>query len=358
MESPLGVAIPASNSTVSVSIIDTTSWAYKIPCRDLFYPRFAGLDTFDICSYAFLITHNNRHVLFDLGIKKDWEELVPDTVARLKRSGTSVVVEKELVDILRDGGTDLNDIDAVVHIHWDHTGNLASFPPSTDLVVGPGIVDRFMPGWPTVADSHFRESDVLGRKITGLENQRFTIDIGGLRGYDYFGDGSFYLLNAPGHSLGHINALARTSADPDTYIFLAADSVHLAGEVRPTHSLPLPDEIDVPNIVPRPCPAEHLLQIHPRASRMLQFLGLDRCFPEDLDAAEKTIESIEKFDADERVLVVWAHDVTMYKTLEYYPAIANGWKAKGWKGTGRWAFLSDLQKIANEQKVKSQHEEL
>lgn len=91
---------------------------------------------------------------------------------------------------------------------------------------------------------------------------------------------------------------------------------------------------------------------------MLPFLGLDRCFPEDLDAAEKTIESIEKFDADERVLVVWAHDVTMYKTLEDYPAIANGWKAKGWKGTGRWAFLSDLQKIANEQKVKSQHEEL
>jgi hypothetical protein len=115
MTSPLEVAIPHSNSTVSVSIIDTTSWAFKIPCSDLFLPRFAGLDTFDLCSYAFLVsTHDDRHVLFDLGIRKDWENLIPSTVARLKGSGTEVKVEKELVDILRDGGTDPNKIEAAV----------------------------------------------------------------------------------------------------------------------------------------------------------------------------------------------------------------------------------------------------
>lgn len=86
------------------------------------------------------------------------------------------------------------------HIHWDHTGNLASFPPTTDLVVGPGIKDRYMPGWPTVPDAHFRETDVAGRTITQLEAASFDIDIGGLGGCDYFGDGSFYLLNAPGVS--------------------------------------------------------------------------------------------------------------------------------------------------------------
>lgn len=58
-----------------------------------------------------------------------------------------------------------------------------------------------MPGWPEVPDAHFRSTDVAGRKITGLEQERFDVDIGGMRGYDFFGDGSFYLLDAPGVSL-------------------------------------------------------------------------------------------------------------------------------------------------------------
>lgn len=360
--SPPGITIPPSNSTVSVAIIDTTSWAYKIPCGDLFLPRFDGLDTFDICSYAFLITHQDRHVLFDLGIKKDWENLIPGTVKRHKESGTEIVVEKELVDILREGGTDLDKIDTAIwsHIHWDHTGNLASFPSKTELVVGPGIKERFMPGWPTIPDSHFRETDVAGRKITGLDAEAFNIDIGGLRGFDYFGDGSFYLLDAPGHALGHLNALARTSSNPDTFIFLAADSVHLGGEFRPTKALPLPDAVDISGIIPRPCPKEELLKFHPRDSATVPYLGLDPCFPEHLEDAEKTIESIERFDADDRVLVIFSHDVSIYNVLEYYPALANSWKAKNWKSIGRWTFLADLQKIARERREKQppKHEEL
>lgn len=103
---PPEVAIPPSNSTVSVSIIDTTSWAYKVPCDDLFLPRFPGLDAFDLCSYTFLITHNHRHALFDFGIWKDWENSIPSTVAWLKGPDTVSKVEKELVEILRHGATD------------------------------------------------------------------------------------------------------------------------------------------------------------------------------------------------------------------------------------------------------------
>lgn len=108
------VEIPPSNSTVSVSIIDTTSWAYKIPCSDFFKPRFPGLDAMDICSYAFLISHEKLdcHVLFDLGIRQDWQNLVPDMVKQLK--GVTVTVEKRLVDILRGGGINPSKIKAAV----------------------------------------------------------------------------------------------------------------------------------------------------------------------------------------------------------------------------------------------------
>ncbi|KAF6836765.1 metallo-beta-lactamase superfamily protein [Colletotrichum plurivorum] len=348
------VAIPPSNSTVSVSIIDTTSWAYKIPCGDLFLPRFPGLDTFDICSYAFLITHDDRHVLFDLGIRKDWENLIPSTVKRLKNDGTIIQVEKELTDILRHGGIDLNDIDAAVwsHIHWDHTGNVPNLPQSVDLVVGPGIKDEYMPGWPANPVAQFHEADVAGRKVVGLEIDDFKLDIGGLKAHDYFGDGSFYLLDAPGHSLGHINALARTSTSPDEFIFLAADSIHLGGELRPNTHLQLPESVAVVGLTPCPCSCDHLTKFHPRSSRDIPYLGLDPSFPEHLRDAEKTIECIQELDADDRVMVIFAHDISLYKTLEFFPANANGWKEKGWKTAGRWAFLADLQKTAQEASEK------
>ena len=112
------IKIPPSSTTISVSIIDTTAWARNLPCADLFYPRFKGLKTFDICSYAFLVTHDDakgrRHVLFDLGIRKDWRNLVPDTVKKLGKWKADVTVEKDVSEILSENGVDLNDIEAII----------------------------------------------------------------------------------------------------------------------------------------------------------------------------------------------------------------------------------------------------
>jgi hypothetical protein len=90
------------------------------------------------------------------------------------------------------------------------------------------------------------------------------------------------------------------------------------------------------------------MDMHPRNCETLPYLGLDPSFPEDLAKAEQTIVSIQDFDADERVLVVFAHDVSMFDILEFYPQNANEWKQKGWKERGRWMFLADLQKVARE----------
>lgn len=34
------------------------------------------------------------------------------------------------------------------HWHWDHIGDGAKYPSSTDIVVGPGFTENFVPGWP------------------------------------------------------------------------------------------------------------------------------------------------------------------------------------------------------------------
>ena len=55
------------------------------------------------------------------------------------------------------------------------------------------------------------------------------------RAYDLFGDGSAYIIDAPGHIEGHINLLARTSADGG-WILLLGDACHerrlLTGELQ------------------------------------------------------------------------------------------------------------------------------
>lgn len=55
------------------------------------------------------------------------------------------------------------------------------------------------------------------------------------RAYDLFGDGSAYVIDLPGHVEGHINLLARTSADGG-WILLLGDTCHdrrlLTGELQ------------------------------------------------------------------------------------------------------------------------------
>ncbi|KAF2740762.1 hypothetical protein EJ04DRAFT_558738 [Polyplosphaeria fusca] len=338
--------IPPSSPTVSVFIIDSTAWAYNLSCADLFRPPFKGLQTFDICSYSFPIQHDTgtqrRSLVFDLGIRKDWKNPALSMVSRLGDWGATITVKHHVAELIQQNGIDLDKVEAIIwsHLHWDHTGDPSTFPPSARLIVWPGIKDRYMPGWPTVEDASLNERDVANREIVGLSSEMFDENVGGFEALDYFGDGSFYILDAPGDT----NALARTSTNPDTFIFLAADSVHLGGEFRPSETLPLPDPVGVPGIDPCLCPASALVKIHPLRSTTTPFLGLDPSFPEDLDEAERTIRLIQQFDADDRVFVVFAHDISIYDIVEFFPKDANDWKVKDWKTKGRWTFLPHLQK--------------
>lgn len=205
--------------------------------------------------------------------------------------------------------------------------------------MGPGIQDAYFPGYPTKPDAPVLETDFANREVRQLDFSTTHLSIGGLPALDYFGDGSFYLLDAPGHALGHLVALARTT--PDTFMLFTGDVYHHASQVRPTASAPLPDLIHVPNLIPNPLPAKLVAKMSP-AKCCSAPISQPGKVSSDVDAAMRTIDAIRRFDDDENVLLVAAHDRTVSEALETFPRSANEWKEKGWKEKTKWVFLQDF----------------
>ncbi len=169
---------------------------------------------------------------------------------------------------------------------------------------------------------------------------------GRLGAYDYFGDGSFFLLDAPGHAIGHICGLARTTTKPDTFILLGADSVHDGGELRPSEFIPIPETIDLRPYAPFSttnfcCPGHVVEELQISRHRKPTEPILIPAIGCDIPLAIKTVEKLHHADAKDDIFFVYAHDGTILNTVDFFPKKANDWKAKGWAETVRWAFLKE-----------------
>jgi hypothetical protein len=121
---PPNLAIPSSDHTVSVSIIDTTSNVRGIPVEYFMNPLVPGYTHIDAPCYAFLIKHDNSNasskydsLVFDLGVRKDWEHGPKATVDQVKGGGFDVTVDKSVSEILTDGGEKLEDVGGII---WSH----------------------------------------------------------------------------------------------------------------------------------------------------------------------------------------------------------------------------------------------
>ena len=57
-----------------------------------------------------------------------------------------------------------------------------------------------MPGYPAKGDSPILESDYEGRALNEIDFRDTGLRLGQFRAMDFFGDGSFYLLDSPGVS--------------------------------------------------------------------------------------------------------------------------------------------------------------
>ncbi|KIW92958.1 uncharacterized protein Z519_06807 [Cladophialophora bantiana CBS 173.52] len=300
-------------------------------------------------SWSFLIENpSGTRVLFDLGIAVDWRQYAPVVSRRITTNGWHITADRSVADIIEDAGVPRESINSIIwsHHHWDHIGDPTTFPPSTELVVGPGFVEEYLPGWPTNETSFLRDADIKGRKVREISFDESLV-FGNLRAYDFFGDGSFYLLDTPGHSVGHLSGLVRTTKNPDTFIFMGGDLCHHAGEVRPSKYKPLPNEI-APEILPtflrQVCPGAVLEELLTSRSREADQSFFDPRLGSDIPEAIRTIGKVQEADANENVLFLYAHDTSLLDGMvDLFPQAANNWKKNGWRAKLYWHFLGDFR---------------
>ncbi|KAI1375644.1 beta-lactamase-like protein [Hypoxylon crocopeplum] len=342
--------IPHPQSAVNVRVIDTTS-RIVVPNEFAANPVKAN-EFLDCPSYAFLIEHkSSRRLLFDLGVRKDYDKLPPAIQYYLEQSNATIEVEKDVHTILQDHGVDPKSIEAIIwsHWHWDHVGDPSKFDPSTALIVGPGVTETFCPGYPENEGSPLLVTDYEGRDLRELHfEEEHAVKVGRFDGLDYFGDGSFYILSAEGHTIGHLCGLAATTTSPASYVLMGADACHHSAELRPSKLAPFPSEIrphPLQKKSPAPCSGamfEHLLR---GGDKTIPFYGQRKpgmmfCDP---DMAENTIEKLQEADAADNIFIIIAHDAHIKGAIPFFPKSVNEFMTHGWQKQVRWTFLSDFK---------------
>ncbi|KAL2825380.1 beta-lactamase-like protein [Aspergillus pseudoustus] len=362
------LSLPNGSTAVDVGIIDSTA-RLTVPAAHLLAPT-TGLDNLTLTapSYSFLIQHpTGRKVLFDLGLRKDWWNLTPSTAHFLRTSGWKLEAAKNVSEILQGNGESLSAVEAVIwsHHHFDHVGDITTFPATTHIIVGPGFTDHYTPGYPTNPASTLLEAEWQDRTLHELSFQNAPpLKIGSFDAIDFFGDGSFFLLDAPGHTFGHVAALARVAADEqdaasNSFVFMGGDTCHFSAQLRPSVSRPLPvdytsgaqDSASASASVPSvpACPGAIMDRLLANPAQPL--FEMPAANTVDVTEAHASIGKMQAFDAADNVWVVIAHDQSLLDLVEFYPATVNDWQVKKYAERTRWRFWNTLKRRTSDPKL-------
>jgi glyoxylase-like metal-dependent hydrolase (beta-lactamase superfamily II) len=351
------LALPSSSATVRLRAIDTKT-QMCVSAAGFIQPILPGFEILNLASITFLIEHAglNSKILFDCGARKDLENLSPRMKERLNVNVKGLKIEKDVHEIVQEAGVRLEELDATIwsHWHWDHHGAPEKYHPKTDIVVGSGFRKNFMPGYPTIPDAIFVDANFEHRKVREIE---FSDDfrIGNFKAHDYFGDGSFYLLDTPGHAIGHMCGLARTT--PSTFVLLGGDICHFGGSFRPSNAVTLPNPVPSAQLdlhFPCPCSSSLFTASHPAGSSseessktpFFEVTSFAQSAYLDREQAAQSIQELQRFDAHPDVLVCIAHDPMLIKVLHFLndqpDKDLNDWQETGLKEKAQWGWLNEL----------------
>ncbi|KAI7973375.1 hypothetical protein EIK77_008284 [Talaromyces pinophilus] len=178
-------------------------------------------------SWRFFIQHapSNTKLWFDLGVAHDLSLYPP----RIQRQGM-VSFTLHTIHILSGA-------EKTSHGHWDHIFPVGNLFPNAKVLCGHGTLDWASKSWPSEADSTF------DGRIWHKENSELPVEelpspeaspekwqpLGPYKkAYDFFGDGSFWLIDARGHCPGNLAALARVKRKDGKikWAFLGGDCFH------------------------------------------------------------------------------------------------------------------------------------
>lgn len=187
-------------------------------------------------------TEKAHRIVFDLGIKRDLSKYLPATRKHIVERQPVYSTPDTRSSLLTGGLDPAKDIDYVVlsHVHWDHVGTPSDYPNSK-FIVGSGTLYILQNGAPNYPPERIIESDVLPNDRTWelpptpsserkhmaaaqkSDHQWESISVLP-NAVDYFGDGSMYIIDAPGHIHGHVNTLLRVG--PKKWVYLGGDCCH------------------------------------------------------------------------------------------------------------------------------------
>ncbi|KAL4785955.1 beta-lactamase-like protein [Aspergillus varians] len=246
------------------------------------------VEEFRLYNWAFFIHHpeQRRHVVWDLGMSSAPDDFPPAV-------SNGVIKEARILDphepiteqIQRRTGVTANEIDTVLisHAHFDHCRPIRGSFPDATAFFGPGTAEYCAPGhlenpsspW----DGRYFDPQRATERWETLKGP-WTRFGSFERAMDFFGDGSFWVIQAPGHMPGNLCACARLEIGE--WVMLASDCCHsrtLLDGTKEFGTYELPD-------------------------------GSEGCLHTDPRAAQDTLSRIRVMESELGVHVALAHDAT------------------------------------------------
>ncbi|KAJ4296316.1 hypothetical protein N0V90_006361 [Kalmusia sp. IMI 367209] len=226
MASPL----PQTKAFVGLSLLDGGSF---IADTDKLHAGVSNAK-FRMYNWAFAISHGDTHILWDLGLDEDRSRYTPWVNKFMLDYVTPAGPRRSIGQQLSERGVLSARIEAVLfsHAHWDHCRPIRDEFPNATAYFGPGTKDGCSPGhladvnaqW----DGRFFDPERATERCEELAGP--WVPFGPFeRAKDFFGDGSFWVIQAPGHMSGNLCAAARLESGQ--WVLLGSDCCHSSGKV-------------------------------------------------------------------------------------------------------------------------------
>jgi len=310
--------LPEGEATCTISPIINSFVTLQEPI--VLYPSPNPQASFRAPSFVFHIVHQptGKSVIYDLGIRYDYETAFSEDYVKVLNGLWHTKIVDDVGKILEKGGVDPAKVHALLfsHEHWDHTGYIAPFT-SAELVGGAMTFE---------AEANLSQQVKASGKtprIIEFSSGASIQPVGAFeRAFDYFGDGSLFLIHTPGHTKDHMSALVRVSASPEAnYVLVGGDTAH------------------------HPC----LLCTHANHSHFqLRATFRNPLGPADApesqmhfdpELAKDSIKRTKRMEAEGNVMCVMAHEYGYWKYWRgkdevMFPGLGlSEWKKNGLKGT-------------------------